>query len=465
MISRNSLAAPLLGEANTASLPEFKKGGMPGFGKMPDMPSMPQLPSLGGPKIDIEWLQTKLEETQKAIYDITQGAIPQVNIQLPKLPPNAFGGSADGYEPVQQGPPAKRGKAKASAKASAKRKEAEKKAQEAATDAAKAAEEVKEQAVKTKEKIMDAAKLATASIGVSSTISLITAFGMAALASANAAFAVYGPYINAIVTVFITNIAVYKSHKAKMDNIHQLVNGMINKIKDKVTTVIDTVDDMILAPLNELNDEIDGMEEDQKPAVDKAKMLESTLQVDVPDPGDLRKPLDGAEDMIEEFVQKAKETVPAFFEQLLSSTTAGQMCSDKKRFDLYVVKLPVGGMTILNILVAIITVVVTVMVQTPPAVPAMPNVTLPTHDFLAPHLSSSSNLRGVTGAGHARAHDMSSSLNLTKVTDGHVENIKAYEDQIKSYILPTLIMIALSVVQLVVMMLATQGRRLVNMIN
>jgi len=102
---------------------------------LPDIKLPGGLPGLGGAKIDVKELQAKLDDAEKAIYDITQGAIPKVDIPFPKLPLDALGGvGANDYSalPLEQQGKVKKGKAKASAKASAKRKQVEAKAKQAA---------------------------------------------------------------------------------------------------------------------------------------------------------------------------------------------------------------------------------------------------------------------------------------------------------------------------------------------
>lgn len=434
-------------------------GGLPKV-DIPDvnLPDIPAVPGLGGSSIDVKDLQTKLDEAEKAIIEITQGAIPKVDIPFPKLPEDALGPSGRApYAQLAQSDGVQRVKAKASAKASAKRKAAEAKAKEAAEAKQRAEEELKDQAAQTQAQVTAAAKTAFASMGVVSLISVAIAAGMAAAASASAAAAMYLPYLNAVLSAITQNLGIYKSHKAKFENIFELINSVITKAKDKVTTILDATDDMILAPLNELNDQIDQMEDDQKPALDKAKMLQSTLGVDVPEPGDLRKPLDGAEDMIEGFVDKAKKMVPGFLDEILGKTLPGQLITDKSKYNLYVITLPVASLVLFNILIAVATVYIC---ATSAATPAE------TRRLSGGFLSANTqDLTILVAHSHSSGEDThrSKTMTLPAGMDQMVAGLSM--DTVMPYMKPTLVQILLSLVQVVLMMIASQGPRIVKLFN
>lgn len=84
----------------------------------------------------------------------------------------------------------------------------------------------------------------------------------------------------------------------------------MNKAKDKATDVLDTVDDMIAAPLNRLEEAIDVMAEERKPAMDAVALVEKTMHINFPDPPDLKVPLSGCDELLDDFVSKAKLEVP-----------------------------------------------------------------------------------------------------------------------------------------------------------
>merc|ERR1719191_2736557 len=163
-----------------------------------------------------------------------------------------------------------------------------------------------------------------------------------------------GPMLAAAIACFVNIMGLFMTWKGRAQMIYDVMNAQIDKAKKKVVDVIDTVDDMILDPLQKLIDVIDDMADEQKPALDKIKLVESTLKIDVPDPGDLKKPLDGCDDMIEEFVNKAKVEIPNKMDELVDMTFAGRVATDPKLWLLYAVSVPVGCVFLVNLSIALI---------------------------------------------------------------------------------------------------------------
>merc|ERR1712178_413024 len=126
----------------------------------------------------------------------------------------------------------------------------------------------------------------------------------------------------------------------------------------KVTDILDTVDDMIMGPLEKLENAIEDMAEEQKPTLDKMKEFEKAMKMadpsfDLPDPGDLQKPLDGCDDMIDDFVDKAKKEIPDKMQEMIQSSTAGKVATDEGQFNLYVVYLPLSVVLLINVALAV----------------------------------------------------------------------------------------------------------------
>jgi hypothetical protein len=152
--------------------------------------------------------------------------------------------------------------------------------------------------------------------------------------------------------------------KGRAEMIFGVLSSVFGKVKTKVVDVLDTVDDMILGPLQRLESAIDNMTEEQKPAIEQMQQLESTLKnvdpsFDIPDPDDLKKPLSGCEDMINDFVEKAKQEVPDKLDELADATFVGRIATDEVLFNRIAVLLPVASLFLLNGSVALLQVILT----------------------------------------------------------------------------------------------------------
>merc|ERR1712187_328882 len=112
--------------------------------------------------------------------------------------------------------------------------------------------------------------------------------------------------------------------------------------------------DMIMGPLHQLESTIDSLAEEQKPALSNLQKLESTLDVDVPDPSDLRAPLDGCEGMIDEFITKAKSEIPEKIEEFVNITQVGRIATDNGLFTRSKVELPMLALLALDVGLALL---------------------------------------------------------------------------------------------------------------
>merc|ERR1712054_237084 len=148
------------------------------------------------------------------------------------------------------------------------------------------------------------------------------------------------------------------SWKSRASGIYQVMSKVFDRMLKKVTDILDTVDDMIMGPLEKLENAIEDMAEEQKPTLDKMKKFESAMKMadpsfDLPDPGDLQKPLDGCDEMIDDFVDKAKKEIPDKMQEMIQSSTAGKVATDEGQFNLYVVYLPLLIVLLINIALAV----------------------------------------------------------------------------------------------------------------
>jgi hypothetical protein len=384
----------------------------------------------------VDELNGKLDESEKLIYNMLNKAAPTVNIPMPKLNPSMFGGS--GYVAVPPGdsqpnPAAKAGTSKAKKKAEALRQKTE--------AAKKKAEAAQQEMAEEAKKAMDQAGGAAKQI-VGQTFSAATSIAVAIGCS----YAPLSPFMGQVlagVAAAVTNfLGLAMSWKSRSNSIFQVMNKVFDKMIKKVTDVLDTVDDMIMGPLEKLENAIEDMAEEQKPTLDKMKKFESAMKMadpsfDLPDPGDLQKPLDGCDDMIDDFVDKAKKEIPDKLEEMIQSTTAGKIATDEGQFNMYVVYLPLLMVLLLNVGLAVAQVAIM---------------------FKAPDSDSVHDTDVVekTDARRLRGSPLPKGIKLPKGMD---------VDSLMPYIQPALVQVALAGLQIVGALIMSSGPRICSLVN
>jgi hypothetical protein len=325
--------------------------------------------------VDIDDLRSKLDEKEKAINGIVTASLPQVNVQLPTLSSEAFGTNANacscpsfkfigrftGYEKVADTLTSaealpmllkdRAAFAPNAAETTAKQKAAEAQAKAAAAQqrAQEAAREMEDEARRLMEEQQAKASrqfVAPIVAGVSSLL-LALCVAYAQLGS------FLGPAVVGVGAALANTAGLSRSWGNRAQSIFQVISAQIANAKEKVTTVIDTIDDMIMAPLQRLENTIDDLAEEQKPALNNLQKLESTLDVDIPDPSDLKAPLDGCEDMIDKFIRQAKSQIPEQIDEFVDMTQAGKIATDNGLFTRYVVVLPMATLLVANISLAL----------------------------------------------------------------------------------------------------------------
>jgi hypothetical protein len=343
----------------------------------------------------VDELTTKLEAAEEKITQMVSAAMPKVQIRLPRLSPGAFGGTtarqdpsdASGYVfsrlsllncesvhamlpnllPRGEPPASVAAAAMAASKAPAVQSAAEGKAAQVAAKAAaaeraaqEAAGEMQEQTAKLAAEAQERAKKRFLAPALAAITSLAVPLALASTG--------IDPFQGAVIAgqaaaaLNLVGLAVVWKGRAEM--IFGVLSSVFGKVKTKVVDVLDTVDDMILGPLQRLEGAIDNMKEEQQPAIEQMQQLESTLKnvdpdFDIPDPDDLKKPLGGCEEMIDDFVEKAKQEVPEKLDELADATFVGKIATDEVLFNRIAVLLPLAGLFLLNGSVALLQVILT----------------------------------------------------------------------------------------------------------
>lgn len=308
----------------------------------------------------VDELSGKLDQSEKMIFDMLSKAIPKVEIPMPKLSPSMFGASGGdgesepllGSEVSAQASDAPKPGAKMT-KAKKKAEEVRKKTLEAKKQAEEARQQMAEEAKAAMANQMSAGKQVLAqSFAAATSVAVGVAISMAPVS------ALLGQIVAGVSATVINFLGLASSWKGRASGIFQTVSKIFDKIRDKVVKILDTVDDMIMGPLEKLENAIEDMEEEQKPNLDKMKQMESGMKMidknfDLPDPEDLKKPLAGCDSMIDEFVDKAKKEIPDKMTEIIQSTLAGRLATDESTFNLYMIVLPLSVVLIFNVLLAL----------------------------------------------------------------------------------------------------------------
>lgn len=387
----------------------------------------------------VDELSEKLETAKTDIYGMLTAAVPKVSMKLPRLSPSIFSKSdadpsferaplLDAFAPALDGVSA--GKSNGAKKAADAKMKALN-AQKAAAETEREMQENARQALQKQSGMLQ--QLAAPSITAVVSLGLAVGLAYAELG------AFVGPLIAAGSAAFINFISLAYAWKLRADGIFDVIGSVFEKTKGMVDQVLETVDDMIMGPLEQLDGALDDMVEDQKPTIQHMKKFESAMKAadpdfDLPDPEDLKKPLDGCEAMIDEFVATAKKEVPDKLDELIQSSLAGRIATDAQTFNGWVVILPLVIVCLLNVGIAVLQVSLSTGMGPTPSV--------------SEHASSgvTRRLRGSHGQPSALA-----ALHLP--------------DDIKTYVQPAAVQILLTFLQVAAAFVLSQGPQICRLVN
>jgi len=258
-----------------------------------------------------------------------------------------------------------------------------------------------------------------------------------------------GQMLAGVAASVVNFLGLAMSWKSRSNSIFQVLNKVFDRMIKKVTDVLDTVDDMIMGPLEKLENAIEDMAEEQKPTLDKMKKFEAGMKMadpsfDLPDPGDLQKPLDGCDEMFDDFVDKAKKEIPDKLQEMIQSTTAGKVATDEGQFNLYVVYLPLLVVLLFNIGLACAQVYI---MFTPPE-----------SDSADDNVKTHRRLRGSESAAPSLPGGMAlpKGMKLPKGMD---------MDDLMPYIQPALVQVALAGLQVMGALIMSSGPRICAAVN
>eukprot|EP00413_Alexandrium_margalefii_P005316 CAMPEP_0204521588 /NCGR_PEP_ID=MMETSP0661-20131031/5861_1 /ASSEMBLY_ACC=CAM_ASM_000606 /TAXON_ID=109239 /ORGANISM="Alexandrium margalefi, Strain AMGDE01CS-322" /LENGTH=496 /DNA_ID=CAMNT_0051527195 /DNA_START=40 /DNA_END=1530 /DNA_ORIENTATION=+ len=433
-------------------MPSMSMPGMPNVG----LPDIPGIPGMGGDSLDIDDLMQKLAVAEKKVYGCVDSVIPKVDIVLPLLP------SADAGKPMsiscscakepeiempllspdaQKSVPDAREIEGGVAEGMSEKEAALKRKSEAAkAKAAKAAQEMEAKAEKMAKEAGEQLHKQFVAPAMAAATSVAIAVSLAYMTALHAV----APWLNGALGALVNSMGFAYSWQTRSGGIFDLVNGVFGGAKQKVTDMLETVDDMIMGPVQNLFGAIDSMVEEQKPVFEKAKQLEATLKVDIPDADDLKKPLDGCESKITSTIDMVKKEIPAKMDAMVQSTFAGRVATQRSTWNLHVVYMPVAIIVVFNLSIAMATVYFTL-----PAAAGGSEVEQP-----PPALRS---LRG----GHHHAPAKPDGLPSSRTMPG----LPSSQDQIIAYLKPTLVQIVLAALQLAMALGLSQKPRVAGFVN
>jgi flagellar biosynthesis/type III secretory pathway protein FliH len=389
---------------------------------------------------EVDELSGKLDEAKSQIYALLTAAIPKVDIKLPQLSPSLFSTTCSENDDRMMerapllGPDSEILKQAVSTKSAAKKKiaEVQAKADAAQQEIEKARLEMEENTKKV---------FAEQAITLKRVVPQTLAAGSSLLIAAAIAYfqlgAVFGPFAASISSVIINFVGFAHTWEGRADSVFAILNGVFDRMMNKVLQVLDTVDDMIAAPLQKLESAIDDLCEDQAPTLGKMKKFETALKTvdpdfDLPEPADLKIPLDGCDAMIDDFVDKAKKEIPEKLEEMVCSSFASRIATDRNVFNRFVVVAPLVVIFILDLAIAGLQLM-----------------------FLIGNLSQSEEVATQTQPRSLRG--TSSIGSDTKVFHSQVDYSSCMQ--------PALMQVALSTIQLCVAMIVSRGPRICKAVN
>lgn len=282
--------------------------------------------------IDFGELLTKVEAAETKVRSLIGAAVPEVKLQLPRLETKSF-------------------------ESAASRRAADHGAAFAAVPSPPDATDVElgsaaegllqtsgaSRGNKTAETIAGLARqLRAPLLAAASSLTLVVAAALAGVGAIPAAV---------VVVVASTTGSICVWH-ARVANARTLV---LEKLEASVASVLDVVRDVkesLLGLSDNVVAAIDKMAEEQQPALQKIRELESTLDVDVPDPNDLKRPLEGCRSKALSWVAQVEETIPSMINELASASFIGKLAMDPQLFIRVVVGLPALAILALNLSLA-----------------------------------------------------------------------------------------------------------------
>jgi hypothetical protein len=274
------------------------------------------------PDFDIGDMRWKLEAAEAKIRCLTDAAVPEVRLRLPRLhlpeaPRPVTEISRDAPAELEAGVPS---------------------------------QVVEEERMLLEAEVGSRAIAATASQLRTPLLTAALSFSLAVV-SASVGLA---PILPALATAVASATTSAFILKGRVVALREVVLAHLDSVRKEVLEALQQATEVVARLAGQLTDAIDRMIQEQRPVLEKVRELESTLQVDIPDPGDLKRPLDDSEGQVEGHLGAIVEECRGRVDQLCASVPLLRAITDGTPLLLFAVAFPTVLTLLCNVGLAVL---------------------------------------------------------------------------------------------------------------
>lgn len=267
--------------------------------------------------------------------------------------------------------------------------------------------------------------------------------------------------ISAVAAVVINFVGLIAAWKMRVDGIYSDIQMAFAKLTQGADKVLAVIKPLVEGPVKQLTDTIDAMLVEQKPTLDQVNKHEKELKaqkpdLNIPSVDTLKQPLTVVPNMIDTFFKEASTFFTTKVTELIKSNKFGKIVMDKSEWDKYTLYAPLFLCFLLNVVVAVLTVVTTGVLLPEPSADvtsrqlrghSMRAQLLPPHPFI--------NTTVAAAAGGA--------MNATAAASGPAALFTG--PKVMSFIMPVLVQIVMAVVLVLVGMFMSRKEKLCEYAN
>mmetsp|Transcript_127163 Transcript_127163/g.365730 ORF Transcript_127163/g.365730 Transcript_127163/m.365730 type:complete len:352 (-) Transcript_127163:432-1487(-) len=184
--------------------------------------------------------------------------------------------------------------------------------------------------------------------------SLMLAVGIACLP-----LGIFGPLLSGVAAATSNWIAMRRMWRSRCVGFFGVVEAKHRAALDKLYEALEFARKQVMSIVVRVEEILDKLIDEQRPNLahfekhaDRLKMAKPDFEV--PDPKDLKKPLEVVQDLIDGFLDDAKTLVPKKMQEQVSSTFAGRLSSEWPLFELWALRLPVYIALLVNLTVVVV---------------------------------------------------------------------------------------------------------------
>jgi len=161
------------------------------------------------------------------------------------------------------------------------------------------------------------------------------------------------PIAMLVVNAILSTVSFMNTLRKEAYSIRGTLLGHFEAAIDEVLQFAEKAKQTLLGMSGSVEAQIDQMTNEQKPALDKAAQAEKVLGIDLPDPDDLKRPLDVCEAKLEAIIAEVKESLPKQLHSQIEGLSLGKVVFNESTFGWMVVYLPTVLMLLFNLAVAV----------------------------------------------------------------------------------------------------------------